>query len=245
MGTYQPIDPTFDFLSDAGGGDPDATSATLRAFHKRLWSKPLPSGDPFELADSRSHAYLYHASKRGEFILSSDAAVPTWTRWKRPIVADIIRQMPESEREEFYRISYQMGGMMLFPGNQVDRQSTINQERGRCQQIADRLDLTVECIRRHYLGEPSPMTQTLDRYADFFRLFDNFAGYTEFWLLQDLVSDDRTEVKSFMPYDDFNISPLPASVEDYRGYRDRAVAFIQSRNRRMIDCTTGQKLCGS
>jgi hypothetical protein len=240
MGAYQPIDPTFNFLSDAGGDDPDATSPTLRAFHKRLWSKPLPGGDPFELVDTRPNTYLYHASKRGEFFLSSDAAVPTWTRWVRPVVAGIVGQMPEPERDEFNRITWQMGGIVLFPSNQIDGQTTINQERGRCAKIADRLDLTVECIRRHYLGEPSPMTKTLERYADFFRLFDNFTGYTEFWLLQDLVSDDRTEVNVFMPYDNFKISSLPTSLEAYRGYRDRAVAFVQSRNRRMIDCTTGQ-----
>jgi hypothetical protein len=37
--------------------------------------------------------------------------------------------------------------------------------------------LTLECIRRHYLDEPSPLSDTLARYADFFGLFGDFAGY--------------------------------------------------------------------
>ena len=43
--------------------------------------------------------------------------------------------------------------------------------------IRDRFDLTLECIRRHYLDEPSPLSATLARYADFFGLFGDFAGY--------------------------------------------------------------------
>ena len=41
---------TFDFRSDTPPGrDPDALSPTLRRYHQLLWSKPLPSGAPFEL----------------------------------------------------------------------------------------------------------------------------------------------------------------------------------------------------
>ena len=39
------IDVTFDFRSDTRPKkDPDKDSATLRRYHKLLWSKPLPSG---------------------------------------------------------------------------------------------------------------------------------------------------------------------------------------------------------
>ncbi len=43
-----------------------------------------------------------------------------------------------------------------------------------------RFDLTLECIRRHYLDEPSPLSDTLAWYADFFGLFGDFAGYVDF-----------------------------------------------------------------
>ena len=42
------------------------------------------------------------------------------------------------------------------------------------QQIADPFDLTLECIRRHYLGETSPLAETLRRYEQFFALFEDF-----------------------------------------------------------------------
>ena len=35
--------------------------------------------------------------------------------------AQIIEQIPQAEHDEFDRLGYTMGGMMVFPGNQVDR----------------------------------------------------------------------------------------------------------------------------
>ena len=40
------IDTSFDFRVDVGGKDPDSHSPTLRRYHKRLWSRPLPGGIP-------------------------------------------------------------------------------------------------------------------------------------------------------------------------------------------------------
>ena len=240
MGEITAFDPTFDFRPEASGKkpDPDATSPTLRAYHKLLWSKPLPNGDPFELSDTTRGAYLHHRSKRGEFRLASDSAMPTFITYKR--MAHIIPLILGSEREEFDTITYQMGGMMLFPGNKIGGKPTINGARGLYRRISDRLDLTVECIRLHYLGETSPLADPLDRYSDFFALFENFNGYVGFFLLQDLVSEDRSAVKFFMSFDGFGMSPLPASVEAYRGYRQNAVGFVQARNRRMAEYVAGR-----
>ena len=38
------IDTSFNMYSDAGGGDPDSTSPTLKSYHQFLWSKDLPNG---------------------------------------------------------------------------------------------------------------------------------------------------------------------------------------------------------
>ena len=58
------IDTTFDFRTDANGKDPDFASPTLRRYHRLLWSKPLPSGQPFELTDTERGVYLYHHTLR-------------------------------------------------------------------------------------------------------------------------------------------------------------------------------------
>ncbi len=152
-------------------------------------------------------AYLHHLSDLGEFRLSSDAVIPSWSRWKK--MAHITDQIPEVEREEFSRIGYTIGGMMVFASNRVDRKPTINGARGFDARIADRFDLTVECIRRHYLGEPVRclLGDTLARYANFFRLFDDFAGYVNFFHLQDLVDEVTSSVKFFTPFDDFTNLP--------------------------------------
>lgn len=122
---------------------------------------------------------------------------------------------------------------MVFPGNKIDRKMTINGARGFHPRIKDRFDLSVECIRRHYLKEESPLSTTLDRYADFFALFRDFAGYVEFFLLQDLVTKDYSSVRFFAPFEDFENSPIPTSVEGYSEYQHLASTFIRDRNQRI------------
>lgn len=234
MITHSQIDTTFDFRLDTPPGkDPDALSPTLRRYHKLLWSKPLPSGVVFELVDTTPQVYLHHHSKRGEFFLSSDTVVPSFTR--EPKIAHIINQIPADELDAFNTIGYTIGSMMVFPGNQIDGKMTINGARGFHPRIKDRFDLTVECIRRHYKSENSPLGKTLERYADFFDLFEDFRGYVEFFLLQDMVVEDFSTIKFFIPFDDFKTSPLPANTEAYTVYKQQAIEFIIARNQRMLE----------
>ncbi len=228
------LDITFDFRSDTPEGrDPDAFSPTLRKYHKRLWSKSLPSGVAFELDDTTPRVYLHHRSALGEFFLSSDSVIPTFSRAHR--ILHIIDQIPVEDRDAFRSKSYTIGGMMLFPGNRIGGRMTINGARGCHHRIKDRFDLTVECIRRHYLNESSPLSDTLTLYADFFRLFGDFHGYVAFFLLQDLVMEDYSAVRFFLPLQDFKPWPLPESIEAYRAYRQLATDFIEARNQRILE----------
>ena len=88
----------------------------------------MPSGAPFELDVTTPPSYLHHRSELGEFWLSSDAVIPTFSRARE--LEHIIDQIPEAETEAFNRIGYTIGGMMVFPGNRVDRKMTINDARG-------------------------------------------------------------------------------------------------------------------
>lgn len=107
----------FDFRTDTPryrkpGVDPDKSSPTLRAYRQLLWSKPLPSGAAFAPVmvgrpGQAGWKYLYHRSELGEFHLSSDAVVPSWSRWKR--MAHVIEQFTRAEIEDFMRLGYTIG----------------------------------------------------------------------------------------------------------------------------------------
>lgn len=222
------IDITFDFRSDTPPGkDPDTHSKTLRRYHTLLWSKVLPSGVPFEL--KARGGYFHHRSELGEFCLSSDTVIPSFD-WD----SHIQRSIPKEELDAFNAIGYTIGGMMVFPAVKIDRKWTINQARGCSKEIRDRFDLTLECIRRHYEATESPLADVLARYRSFFHLFRDFRGYVDFFLLQDLVSDDYATVRIAEPFDNFKGSPIPASIPEYRAYKDASIAFIEARNRRIL-----------
>jgi hypothetical protein len=111
----------------------------------------------------------------GTFLLTSDAVLATFTR--RPDMQVIIGQLPPADIDALNTITYTIGGMVLWPGNQIDGKWTINQARGCTGRIADRFDLTVECVRRHYEGDTThPLADAFGRYRDFFDLFGSFAG---------------------------------------------------------------------
>jgi Family of unknown function (DUF6994) len=226
------IDTTFDVYSDTPTGkDPDSHSPTLRRYHQALWSKNLPNGKPFDLSTDEPQTYLHHKSTLGEFALSSDSFVHSYRYLKK--TQDLVMQVPEAELDQFYAICSTIGGYIIFPSRRIDGKLTINGARGFYSSIMDRADLTLECIRRHYEGGVSPLGGVLNRYSDFFALFVDFRGYTDFFLLQDLVRADGSGVSFFLPFDDFNSSPLPANLSEYATYRSKLADFVVARNERI------------
>ena len=238
------IDVTFDFRSDTPPGrDPDTYSPTLSRYHRLLWSRPLPGGEHFHLEATPVPPYYFrHASDLGEFVLSSDAVVPTFSRARE--MGAIMASIPVDKTAEFNRLGYTIGGMMVFPANLVQGKMTINGARGFHPRIRDRFDLTVECIRRHYLGQPSPLGQVMERYAGFFDLFGDFASYVDFFLLQDIVDGVSMNVEFFDAFDDFTSSPLPQSLERYLAYSQAALKFLHARNQRIAALVSRTELSG-
>lgn len=225
------IDTSFNFYTDARGGDPDITSPTLRKYHKILWSKALPNGKVFILSDDKNGAYLYHQSALGIFLLGSDAITHSYKSHKRK--QWLIQQIPD-EVEELFNVGSTIGAYTIFPKNTIDGNYTINQARGVHSLIDDRFDLTLECIRRFYSGQASPLHDVLWRYKSFFDLFENFSGYVGFFLLDDLVDEEQL-VKFYLPFDDFKTKPAFSNVDEYLLYKKRVMQFIQSRNKRIED----------
>ena len=227
------IDISYDMRTDSKSKDPDKYSSTLRKYHQVLWSKKLPNGNDFYLDDMVENKYLYHKSELGEFDLTSDSIIHTYFKWKR--LQHIIELIPENLIKSFYDLAHTVGGYTLFPGNRIDSLNTMNQERGMNKKINDRIDLTLECIRRYYLDEISPLKEAIDRYNDFFALFEDFKGYCEFFLMQDLVSEDYSEIKFFLPLNGFESNPLPKDMADYINYLNNNVDFIKRRNNRICE----------
>ena len=225
------LDVEFNFSKEAKGRDPDRYSPTLIKYHRMLWQKPLKDNKLFDLTFSEKNR-LTHSSDLGVFELSSDTIGHTYRKWKR--MAHIIKQIPKSDIDSFLKTCRTMGGYIVFPANKING-NTINQERGTNTKIRDRWDLTVECIRRHYVGGESPLSNTLVRYSDFFSLFSNFKSYVEFFHLQDVVSNDFKKVKFFLPFDDFQRVPTPKTKEEYIAYRQAVMLFINQRNTRILD----------
>ncbi|MBO4277285.1 MAG: hypothetical protein J5925_02665 [Clostridia bacterium] len=217
------IDITFDFRSDSKGKDPDLWSPTLKAYQRFLYSKPLPNGEIMQLDENLVWK---------DFKFSSDSILHGFTNWKS--YRHIISRADKSLVSDYVAYDYTIGGELIFPCNHVDGVQTINQARGINHKIRDRIDLTLECIRRFYLGEESPLYPTLNAYKPFFDLFVDFEGYVSFFFLQDLVENNCTSVKFLCRFDDFNSNyPLPETVEEYNEYIKKVMQFNNSRNARI------------
>ena len=226
-----PIDIAFNFYSDSGGKDPDSYSPTLKKYHKLLWSKPLPSGKVFTLSDTESDSYLTYISAQEKISLSSDSISNSYRDKKA--LSSIVQDLSK-EVEEFRNLGSTIGGYILFPNKKIDGKMTINGARGFNQKIADRFDLTLECIRLHYLGMANPLQDVLSQNTAFFKLFESFAGYVDFFLLQDLVDVNYESIYFFTPIKKmFESSPLPANKEEYLQYMKSSTSFTAKRNERI------------
>ena len=238
------IDVNYDFTTDSphfwdffwennnvlgsGGSDPDSASKTLQRYHQLLWSKPLPNGQMMELSIGTGANYLTWQN----FRFGSDSITASFRYNRcREILEQVATVVPDyrSFIESFLRQAYTIGGTIIFP----KRQGGINQSRGRHPLICDRWDLTLECIRKHYNGEQSPLSDTLAQDKAFFDLFVDFKGYIDFFFLQDCVSSDYRSVKFRLGSGDFSCNPLPQTVSDYLLWIEHELQFVTARNRKI------------
>ncbi|MGN1154431.1 MAG: DUF6994 family protein [Candidatus Gastranaerophilaceae bacterium] len=247
------IDTTFDFTSDTphywdnfwqnseglgcGSSDPDSKSPTLKKYHKLLWSKRLPNGEILDLQEGRnSNDYLIWK----DFNFGSDSIINVYlhnTRIK-PFIEQIKTKIEKTQnykefRENYLRKSYTIGGCMIFP--KVNKEISINCQRGINSFIKDRFDLTLECIRRYYNNDfNNPLGVTLKANSAFFNLFINFRGFVDFFLLQDLVLEDYSAIKLFLQNDlTFTKDPRPQIVADWFKFYRNQMEFLEKRNNRI------------
>lgn len=224
------IDIKFDYRKDTHCDDPDMDSQLLYQAHCLLWSKELPNGKAFTL-EILNNSYGRLLLKNNLCMnLSSDRMCPHFDgKYNNKFEG----WLSELEREELKYKVRTIGGHIVFPAHRKNG-FTVNQARGVNRQICDRFDLSLECIRRFYKNETSPLSKTLINYKDFFDLFVDFQGYVDFFYLQDFL-DVQGQIEFSLPFDNFNRSPLPQNKNEYKQYKEHTIYLINKRNTRIIE----------
>ena len=171
------IDIDFDFRKDSKCGDPDTDSPKLYETHKLLWSKELPNGKEFTLEIKGDRYGRFLLKNNFTMNLSSDRMCP---HFDGKYSNKFDGWLSDNEREELKHKVRTIGGHIVFPAHKKNG-FTINQARGVSRIICDRFDLTLECIKRFYKDEESPLSKTITNYKDFFNLFVDFKGYVDFF----------------------------------------------------------------
>ena len=158
----QDIDIHFDVQMDSNGKDPDSASPTLKAYHQLLWSKLLPNGQEMKLEIEKN------CLKWGDMWFGCDSITASFLHWRFPLREYVMQNIPHFAewKIDYWHKTYTIGGSIIFPMHTW----SMNQARGCSAKICDRWDLTLECIRRFYVGEPTPLDKALEKDREFFNL---------------------------------------------------------------------------
>jgi hypothetical protein len=221
------IDITLDVQSDSRDKDPDWASVTLKSYHQLLWSKPLPNGKTLSL-ETGNDCYL----KGNGVFFGSDSITATFRNGRNKHFNEFKAAIPNYAEYEKQTLSklYTIGGTIIFPQTPW----SMNRARGCHPRICDRWDLTMECIRRFYIGESSPLDKSISVCKEFFEWFGDFKGYVDFFLLQDCV-DSSYNVKFWLKTPLFESNPIPQDLESYIAWVDTQLDFAEKRNRRILE----------
>ena len=221
----QDIDIHFDVQTDSKGKDPDSASPTLRAYHQLLWSKPLPNGQEMKLGIEKN------CLKWGDIWFGCDSITASFLHERFPLRKIVEQKDGFAEwKKDYWHKTYTIGGSIIFPMHRW----SMNQARGCSVKICDRWDLTLECIRRFYAGEPSPLDKVFATDREFFNLFVDFKGYVDFFLLQDCV-DNNYKVKFNLETPLFVSMPMPKNLEVYDMWIASQIDFVTKRGKRIED----------
>lgn len=151
----------------------------------------------------------------------------SYTRWMRPkALVDSIAALDERLKVRYLNPPYTVGSAMIWPVRSRDRPTT-NQARETRSAIADRMDLTLECIRRHFEGRAdSPLADVLAAYGDFFALFEGFDEFVDFFHFQDLVASGYEGIRFYLPLEEFERPGTRRTVDEYVAHMEATLSFI-------------------
>lgn len=228
------IDTKFSYAKDekVNGRDPDKYSLKLKVDHCIMWNRELPNKKYGKLSLGIIDGKILGFVNGKEYVFSPDCITNSFLNWKKKIETkeDITIYV-----NNYKSVDYTIGSSILFPVTDDNGSSgfTINKARGLSPKICDRIDYTLECIRLFYLDKSiaTPLSSCLSSYSHFFDWFLDFENYVKFFYLDDLVSSDYKQVKSFIGTIDFS-NPLPNSI-NYGTYLKNITTFIIERNKRI------------
>jgi len=202
------IDVNYDFHDDkpekCKKWDPDKQSENLWDYHSVLWKKGVLEGLRKAKTEKRGKetisGYLKldiedKNSQNGKITLtlSSDNFEALYRNYKRKNEKNKTAMGSQKEWK------YVIGGSLLFPAFKQEKgRQTINQSRGINKKVADRIDITLLCIKLWYEKKEeyakNPLRASLDQLENekFFRLFgegkEGFKNYIDFFFLKDFVN---------------------------------------------------------
>jgi hypothetical protein len=119
---------------------------------------PLPGHLRPKVTPKKSEYLIFTNANTKRYCYGSDAITSSCTKWvkkKRPrsrALVDAIAGLDNKQRARYLNPPYTIGSAMIWPVRTTDYW-TMNRARGARLVIADRMDLTLECIRRHYTGD--------------------------------------------------------------------------------------------
>ena len=202
--------------------DPDSSSRVLRDYHRILWSRDLPNG---------MHMNLSKDLTWNRMRFGSDSIIVSFRYKNQPLAEEIKKALPDYKKYfyEYALKSNTIAGYTIFPKHQ----GSMNQNRGTNHLICDRWDLTLECIRRFYCEEKSPLSDAIEKDRFFYNLFVDFKGYIDFFFFNDCVSDDYSKVNIWIGDDKFEESGLPNTIEEYFNYIEAEMSFLEKRRTRI------------
>ncbi|MBQ6351593.1 MAG: hypothetical protein IJI42_11815 [Methanobrevibacter sp.] len=209
--------------------DPDSKSFTLQQYNMILWSKRLPNGEYMNLLLGNDGELLWKGNR-----YSSDSIIVSFKyRDYKYMMDKVMATLPDYKTffEDYSRKAYTIGGEVIFP----KRRMGMNQSRGFNRQIRDRFDLTLECIRRYYLGLENPLQTVMEHDKEFFDMFGDFKGYVDFFYLQDIVNEDYSDIHFFKEFTEFDGNVFPESPEEYLAFINKELEFVEKRNARIAD----------
>ena len=219
--------------------DPDKYSKGLGEAHCTLWS----SKNKLKNLQWTPYNKLITVIDGVEFIFTPDSITNSFKDSDRLVKGcgkkekEVIKNYSQNVQrliKEYVDTDYTIGSSIIFPIsiNGESIKYTMNIARGMSAKVHDRIDYTLECIKRYYeKTDDNPLIKAIEKSGAFFKLFNSFKEYVDFFFMNDLI-DESGNVIGFTGLIDFN-NPFPKTSEEYMTYLKNTMSFVEKRNRRI------------